>query len=223
MGVARGAFDPRFAPQCDALITRITIRRQRFLTGLPRLVPAAGVLRNDDLRLQHGLGQAVRRVARLRRVAEIDPHLLRVLSVTLAAIAVGLLQELVDRELLLLDHLFELRDLGALLQDRTRLLDQRIALRVACMTQLDDEPLAGGKIVGKQLRVVHSSYHSNAWGMDKHTLPRILPQTKPGPFTRVLRERPPPNNHPTGRVGKLAFSRPARNACDASPSQSSRR
>ena len=185
------------------------MRRQRFVTGLSRLVPAAGVLRNDDLRLFHRLGQAFRRVARLRRVAEVDLQLLRIFPITLAAIAVGLLQELVDRELLLLDQLFELCDLVALLQDRPCLLDQRITLLVVRMTQLGDELLAGGKVVGKQLRVVHSSYHSDSCGMDKHTSQRIPSKNEEGAFRApVLRERPLQTT--TKRVAQASCFQPAR-------------
>ena len=60
---------------------------ERLVAGLPRLAAATLVLaRPGSFRLFHGGGQAVGRVGGLRRVAEVQPHLVRVFAVPLAAV-----------------------------------------------------------------------------------------------------------------------------------------
>ena len=75
------------------------MRGERLVADLPRLAPPTLVLLDDDLfRLFYGGGQAFRRVGRLRRVAEVELQLGGVFPIPLAAIAVGALQKLVDRQ-----------------------------------------------------------------------------------------------------------------------------
>ena len=108
-------------------------------------------------RLFHRLGQSFRRVGRLRRVAEVDLHLVGIFPIPLAAMVVGTLQKLVDRELLLLNLLVQLGDRLSLLDRRViqcadllRLLDKRLVQLADLQTLLGDDRLACGKVVGKE-------------------------------------------------------------------------
>ena len=65
------------------------------------------------------------------------------------------LQKLVDFELLLLDLLMQLGD-------RLRLFDNRVVLLAELLFLLDDEGLAGDKIVGWELRLVHARKYSES-------------------------------------------------------------
>ncbi len=106
----RGRFERDFATR--------QMGGQGLVALLPRLAHAALVLGDDQLGLFHRLGQTFRRVGRLGRVAEVNLQLVRIFSITFTAIAVGALQKLVDRELLFLDLLMQLRDRFGLRNNR---------------------------------------------------------------------------------------------------------
>ena len=175
--------------------------RKGLAAGLSRLATPTLVRGDDLLRLFHRLGQSFRRVRRLRRVAEVDLHLVGIFPIPLATMVVGTLQKLVDRELLLLNFLVQLGDrLGLLhrrvaqLADLLILLDDGLILLHDLLTLLGDDRPACGKVVGKELRVVHVSQHSESFQKRKSTLERISQKTKKGFSRSVVREKPLASN-----------------------------
>jgi len=135
---------------------------KRFVARLAWLVHTTLVRGDRDLRFLHRLGQAFGGVGRFRRVAEVELELIGVFAIPLAAVAIGLLQQFVDRELLLNILLLELRERLLQLDDRLGLRGDRVVLLADRLLQLGNELLTGGEIVGSRQCVVHGFQHNNS-------------------------------------------------------------
>ena len=212
LGTASG-FRRRF--QGDFVTRKVS--GKRLVAGLPRFVEPTLVLLDDDLFcLFHRGGQSLRRIGGLWRVAEVELQLVGIFPIPLAAIAEGALQELVDREFLLLH-------LAMQLGDRPGLLDGRVAEFADLPVLLDEERLTGGKVGRKELPVVHVSRYSGCFGMRKMipsitSIPEckrglakefcIFRKTKKGFSRRVVREKPRSNNDQSRRCKGLLSARP---------------
>ena len=69
------------------------------------------------------------------------------------------------------------------LRDRPRLLDGRVVLTFAdLLPLLDDDRLAGGKVGGKELRVVHVSKYNQYFGKCKSTSRKNFSENEEGAF-----------------------------------------